>query len=210
MQNDIKHNVISRLTRTALALALAAGCGLAAASPVHVTIDTSSFGVASGYLDMNLSATDNVPLATVTVTGLTGFQSSPYIDTWGVTAVAGGWRFRNDTANDLFQSVDFGGPLSFDLDVEGAAGPASTFVSAFAVSAFGSDGTTLLGRHDALTGALAEVTWTPAALAGMDGQLGVRIVDPGVTVVPEPVDCALLGIGLAGLALARRPRNKRR
>ena len=210
MHNDIKHNPVSVLRRTALALALATSCGVAAASVVHVTIDTASFGAATGFIDMNLSAAAAVPLATATVTNLAGFQSTPYIESWGLTGVAGGWRFRNDTSNDLFQSVDFGGTLSFDLDFQGAADPARSYVSTFAVSAFGADGMTPLGHYDPLTGALAEFAWTPAAVAGADGHLGVRVVDPDVTVIPEPGHCALLGIGLGALALARRKRTASR
>ena len=210
MHNDIKHNPASVLRRTALALALATSCGLAAAGVVHVTIDTASFGAATGFIDMNLSAADHVPLATATVTNLAGFQSSPYIESWGLTAVAGGWRFRNDTSNDLFQSVDFGGELSFDLDFQGAAAPAASFISTFVVSAFGSDGMMPLGHYDPRTGALAEFAWTPAAAGGADGHLGVRVVDPDVTVIPEPGRYALLGIGLGALALARRKRTASR
>lgn len=204
MRNDMRHNFASVLRRAALALALATGCGLASAGVIHVTIDTASFGVSGGFVDMNLSTSADVPLATATVTNLVGFQSSPYIDSWGVAAVAGGWRFRNDTSNDLFQSVDFGGVLSFDLTFAGAIDPVTSYISKFVVSAFASDGMTPLGHYDPLTGALAEFAWTPGLSAGADGQIGLSVSDPHVTVVPEPDPLWLIGIGCAALALTRR------
>ena len=209
MRNDNRHNIASLLRRTALAVALATGCGLASAGVIHVTIDTASFGVNGGYLDMNLSGSGNVPVETATVTKLLGFQSSPFIDSWGVTSVAGGWQFSNITPNDLFQSVDFGGPLSFDLSFAGAIDPMRTFISEFVVSAFGNDGVTPLGQYDPATGALARFAWTPALSSGIDGQIDVSIADPGVTFIPEPAQCLLIGIGLAALALVRRQRSSK-
>lgn len=204
MHNDVKHKIACFLRRAALALALATGCGLASAGVIHVTIDTASFGASSGFLDMNLGVSGDVPLATATVTNLVGFQSSPYIESWGVAAVAGGWRFSNDTPNDLFQSVDFGGVLSFDLTFAGAVDPMTSYMSKFVVSAFDSDGFTPLGHYDPVTGALAAFSWTPALAAGVDGQIGASITDPHVTVIPEPGPLLLIGIGCVALALARR------
>ena len=65
----------------------------------------------------------------------------------------GTYGFRNDTANDLFQSVHFGGVLGFDLNFSGAADPLTRYVSHFAVSAFDADGVTALGNYDPVTGA---------------------------------------------------------
>ncbi|CAN7358983.1 NF038129 family PEP-CTERM protein [Pseudoduganella sp. LjRoot289] len=204
VSNNVKHKLASFLTRSALALALAAGCGPASAGVIHVTIDTASFGTSSGFVDMNFSTSDNVALETATVTNFAGFQSAPYVESWGLTAVAGGWQFSNHESNDLFQSVDFGGLLSFDLAFAGEIDPVSSYVSKFVVSAFGSDGFTPLGNYNPVTGALAAFAWTPALTEGTDGQIGFGVAAPNVTVVPEPGQCLLFGIGLAAFALARR------
>lgn len=204
VSNDVKHKLASILSRGALALALAAGCGPASAGVIHVTIDTASFGASSGFVDMNFSTSDNVPLETATVSNFAGFQSSPYIESWGVTAVAGGWQFSNHVSNDLFQSVDFGGLLSFDLAFAGEIDPVTSYVSKFVVSAFGSDGFTPLGNYNPVNGALAEFAWTPGISAGADGQIGFNVADANVTVLPEPGQCLLFGIGLAAFALTRR------
>ena len=190
---------------SALALMLAAGTGAASAETIHVAIDTSTFGAATGYVDMQLSASSGVPLATALVSNMVGFDSTAFIDSWGVTPVAGGYLFRNDTSNDLFHAVDFGGMLSFDLTFDGAPDPLTSYVSHFVVSAF-DDAFAPLGHTDPFTGALADFTWTPALNVQGHGTIGGTLSDPAVTAVPEPAGMLLAAIGLASLALARRRR----
>ena len=96
------------LRRVALALALVAGCGAVSASVLHVSINTSTFGATSGYIDMEFSAIAGAPLATAMVSNLAGFAATPDIQ-WGVDRVAGGYVFRNDTLNLLSHAATFGG-----------------------------------------------------------------------------------------------------
>ena len=205
MHTRIKQTLAALCTRAALAAMLATGAGMASAGTIHVAIDTSTFGVASGFIDMNLSATGNEPLATVVVDHMVGFDSSAFIDSWGLTPVPGGYAFRNDTSNDLFHAVDFGGVLSFDLTFAGAPNPLNDYVSHFVVAAY-DDASMALGHHDPVTGALADFAWTPATSAQGQGTVAVTLNDPAVTQVPEPATCLLAGIGLTALAFARRRR----
>jgi hypothetical protein len=203
---DFQHRISRMLRRTTLAMALAAVSTLASAGIVHVNIDTAGYGVGTGYLDMQLSHTNGVPLATALVSNMVGFDSSAFIDSWGVTSTAGGYLFRNDTTNDLFHAVNFGGILSFDLTFEGEHDPLTSYVSRFAVSAY-DDMEQALGAFDPETGALVTFNWTPALTASASGKLSYAVSDANVTVIPEPSGTVLLGAGMAAMALFARRRR---
>ena len=202
---DLHKRAARALRRLALALSLAAGCGAACAGTLHVSIDTSTFGVASGYIDMEFSAIAGAPLATAVVSNLVGFDATPDIQ-WGVDAVSGGYRFRNDTLNLLSHAASFGGLLSFDLAISGAADPGASYVSAFKVAAF--DGANYLGNADPATGALALFLWTPSPIASASGGVSASVFDPSVAFVPEPSDCLLLAIGAVAVLVVLRPRAR--
>jgi MYXO-CTERM domain-containing protein len=147
---------------------------------------------------------------------MVGFDPSAYIDSWGVTPSGGGYLFRNDTSNDLFHAVAFGGVLSFDLTFAGAADPRTSYVSHFIVSAF-DEAFSPLGKFDPVRGSLADFSWTPALTAGAEGRIGVSLSDPAavtvvpvpaVAVVPEPAGWMLAAAGLGALGLVRRRRRQ--
>ena len=205
----ITHTLSTVLRRVALAVALAASSSLASAAVIHVDVDTSNFGVATGYIDMQFGSSQapGIPLETALVTNMVGFDPSAFIDSWGLTQVAGGYLFRNDTENDLFHAVNFGGLLSFDLSFAGAIDPLSLMASHFTVSAF-NEAFAPLGNYDPDRGSLADFVWTPAISAAVDGTIGVSITDDAVTFVPEPADSLLMGAGLGLMALVLRRRAR--
>jgi hypothetical protein len=186
------------LRRVALALALAAGCGAASASVLHVAIDTSTFGVTNGYIDMEFSAIGGAPLATAVVSNLVGVATTPDIQ-WGVDQVSGGYSFRNDTLNLLSHAATFGGVVSFDLAITGAAGPGAGYASVFKVAAF--DGANYLGNFDPATGALAAFMWMPPPVAGASGDVLATVFDDSVALLPEPAAWLLMAIGMAAMVL---------
>ncbi|CAN7168008.1 NF038129 family PEP-CTERM protein [Pseudoduganella sp. LjRoot289] len=204
MQFDIQNKALKLLQRMGLALALAAGCGIASASVIHVSIDTSTFGVASGYIDMEFSATGG-PLATAAVSKLVGLAATPDIQ-WGVEQAAWGYTFRNDTVNLLSHAASFGGIVSFDLAITGDYDPAGSIVSAFKVAAF--DGANYLGNFDPATGALATFLWTPSPSVTGNDSLALNVSDSSVAVVPEPFSLLLMAVGLAAMVLALRQRGR--
>jgi hypothetical protein len=197
--------ITSLLRRLALAAALLAG-GAASAGTLHIAIDTAGLGAASGYLDMQLSASAGVPLATAVISNLVGFDSAAYIDSWGVTAANGGYQFRNDTSNDLFHAVTFGGVLSFDLTFSGEPDPLTRYVSHFVISAF-NDSIAPLGSYNPVSGALADFSWMPGLSAQQAGTVGVAISDARVAVVPEPAAWMMMGLGLMAMTAAVRRRR---
>lgn len=211
MNIDIKHQFSSLLRRLALAVTLAAGSSFASAAVIHVAIDTSTFNAASGYLDMQLSASDGVPLATAVVSNMVGFGA---IDlNFGVTPVSGGFGFRNDTSNYLSHTAAFGGLLSFDLTFDGAYDPLTRYVSHFLVTAY-DEAFAPQGAFNQSTGALADFSWTPALTLGGTGSLGLAVSNQNLTVVPEPAALLLMAVGLAAMALVARrraaaPRHRR-
>jgi hypothetical protein len=201
---DFKPKISTLLRHMALAMTLAVGSSMASAGTIHVEVDSANFGVATGYLDMQLT-TGGGPLTTALVRNLVGF--GPLIDSWGLTAVDGGYLFRSDTANDLYQAVNFGGLLSFDLSFGGDIDPAGLDVPHFLVAAYSEDGFTPLGNFNPVNSSLADFAWTPAATAGIDGTIFASIYDPAVTYVPEPADSLLMVGGLAIMALVLRRRR---
>lgn len=205
MLTQFNHQLSNLLRRAVVALALVGASGMASAGTIQVSINTAGFGVASGFIEMQLSASAGVPLATVTATNLVGFDTSGFIDAFGVSAVPGGYRFRNDTSNDLFHAANFGGTVSFDLNFQGEHDPLTQYISHFVVAAFDVNSNPL-GNYNPVTLGLLHFSWTPSDSIGSPGTLAVVSAAPNVTLVPEPDGWLLLGAGLGAIGLARRRR----
>lgn len=194
-------SLIHTLRRGLLALALAAASGLAAAGAIHVEIDTSSFG-SSGWLDLqfNPAGGDTPALAQALVSNFVGFNGADPVQLAGDVSgsLAAGYLFSNTPGwNDLFHSVQFGGILAFDVSFSGEA-DLDAFIgqSLFSISAYADDQMTLLGNYGA-DGTLAALSWTPAAVAGGLGAVGIAVYDTAnVSAVPEPSAWLLMATGL--------------
>ena len=77
----INRKISTVLKRIALAVTLAASSSLASAAIIHVAVDSSNFGVATGYLDMQLS-TNAGPLTTALVSNMGGFDPNASSMPW--------------------------------------------------------------------------------------------------------------------------------
>lgn len=206
--------------RGLLALALSVCAGAAAAQTYHVDIDTSSFG-SGGWLDMQFNP-GNAGLTAASIT-LSDFSSGfdngsvsglmPQLSGDASGSLAGGYRIGNGGSfNDVFNAVQFGGTISFDVSFSGAAAPSSHVVqSIFSVAAYGADEVTALGTTDA-AGNLLTASWTPALVAGQAGAVAFTVIDQAdvnvgaVSAVPEEPVWLLLaaGVVVAGLHGRRR------
>lgn len=198
---------VTTVRRALLALALAAGAGLASAQTLHVELDTSAFAGAGGWLDLQFNPSSVPAVAASALIGnLVGFGAD-FTSAGAVSAAGAGYLFGNATDyNDLFHSIAFGGKVSFDVTFGGLADPSPAAIpSKFSVALYGADGLTQLGDVDP-DGNVLTFNWTPAAAGA--GSVGLGYADAGVaavSAVPEPSTWLMLGAGLALVGgLARR------
>ena len=197
---------VTTMRRALLALALAAGAGLASAQTLHVELDTSGF-TGGGWLDLQFNPASVPAVAASALIGnLAGFGAD-FVTAGEVSAAGAGFLFGNGSDyNDLFHAIAFGGKVSFDVTFGGLPDPSpAAIASKFSVALYGADGLTQLGNVDPDGNVLA-LNWTPAASGA--GSVGVGYAAAGlaaVSAVPEPSTWLMLGAGLALVGgIARR------
>ena len=178
------------------ALALAMATGMAAAGPLyHVSIDTSAFS-GTGWLDLQFNPGFDGTPATATLSNFSGALAAgmtPEVQGAVGSSLPGPVTFANSTAfNALFQAVQLGGILGFDLEFLGTS-------SVFSVGLYGGDQVTALGNPDPFTNSL--VTFELGQGADIHDPALVTVAE--VVAVPEPPVCLLMAAALAAIALIR-------
>ncbi len=182
------------------------GMGRAGVVTYQATIDTSSLGGQSYFLDFQFNPADATsPAATATVYNLgtdgtvgavlgtsgdeTGDLSSPPV------------QFDNGTPdNELAQGFTFGASLDFFVDLQVTNPAAAGSDSTFAVTIFDSTGNPYLQADPARGDAALYID------LHADGTISTE-ASPSVSVTPEPASLTLVAIaamGLCGAAWRRR------
>lgn len=211
------HTIFGALRHALLVLFFGLVAGQAAAANFyHVEIDSNIFA-GSGWLDLQFNpGTSAATGATAAISGFSGLldaTQAPQVSGNVAGALTTAVNFGNGTAfNDLFQAVVFGGKFSFDVSFGGAfLNSPGNVGTTFAVSLYGADQTTILGRADAVTASLVKFDLTPAVAAGQFGRVNATVFDGSViqvTAVPEPETYAMLLAGLALLGCMARRKSK--
>lgn len=201
-------NVKTTLSRSLLALALAAASSLALAGPTyHVSIDTSTFGTGSAYLDLGLSDYGDSGPVTATLSHFVGdFGAFSELDGDSHGSVAPGDTVVLHTGsaawNDLFQEIVLGGPIKFDVSFDtGATGNTSSFAAVL----YNGDMSDFLG----MPGSLVQIDLTPGAADTVSPNNDFAAVSADATAkVPEPSTLLsmMTGLSLLGFGLRRRGR----
>jgi hypothetical protein len=186
-------------------------------SQYHVVLDTTKL-VGSGWLDLQFNP--GQAGATSAFADLTHLSSKyPFGDSPILTGLVTGDLsskavFSNQSAyNDLFQALNFGQVISFDLRFSGAfLNTPGSFGTSFGLSLYGADQVSLLGNPDAVSGSLLTFELMPAATAGQFGQVTPIVFDNAmlsVSAVPEPSEWLLMLVGLAMLGCIVRTQRGR-
>lgn len=203
------YNVKTLFRHAVLALALAGSSLTAMAAPIsfHVDVNTTTL-TGNGYLDLQFSALDSAPPATVTFSNFSGAVG-------GVDFFDGNVLFNPGGTFTLANLPGMGGLLSFNALFGGMLGFDLMFSDDYA-SATGTDGSTLtVGLLDdafAPIGGdygIARFELTPGVGVVTSANGDFATIGPVVADVPEPAAWLLLATGLGLLGFMQRRRAAR-
>jgi hypothetical protein len=181
----------------------------------HVVLDMSQL-TGSGWIDLQFNpGQDGAAAAYANVTNFSGHLTAGQSPVWSGAVVgdlSNKLSFTNSTAyNDLFQSVDFGQIVSFDLRFGGAfLTTLGNVGSSFGLGLYGADQISLLGSGDAASGSLLTFELMPSSGTGQFGKVNSMVFDSAmvsVSAIPEPSEFLLFMAGLAVLAAANQRRR---
>ena len=181
----------------------------------NVVIDTTSIA-GGGWLDLQFNpGQENAPAATAMLSNFQGLTSSVDAQVSGaVTGLLGGnVQFGNSAAfNNLFQSVQLGQRISFNVSFSGAFLTAPSDIgTSFSLSLFAADQATLLGNGNPDSGSLLTFELFSPLSSGQFGSVTPVVFDGGlvsVSAVPEPSEWLMMVAGLAALGVVAQRRRK--
>ncbi len=192
-----------------------------------LTVNTSTVTGDSGYLDLQLApgdATTQDATADVTAFSTDGtLVGAPSLNFGGASGASGALpgevTIDNVPGNDYFQGFLFGTKLAFDVSLGGLAieSPNGTSDSGntFALTFYGSDGSTPILTTNTVDGSAAEIfvnlngTTTPVTYPATPGGASAVVIQPAVSPVPEPSSLLELGTMLAAITALGLTRSRR-
>ncbi|WP_036168799.1 NF038129 family PEP-CTERM protein [Massilia sp. 9096] len=198
-------NLKKILSRSLLALALSASGAAFAGPAYHVSLDTSTLGSGTAFLDLGLANFADSASVTATLSHFTGAFGEYSAYGAGSSGSVGGtvMLHTNDTGwSDLFQGILLGGSFGFDVSFDtSATGNSASFVAQL----YNGDKTGFLG----VEGNLLEIDLMPGQADMVSPANAFASVTPAATsAVPEPSTLLSMvtGVGLLGFGLRRRAR----
>lgn len=195
-------NLKSLFLRALVALAMFGGSGQLFANPLyyHVTLDTSTLGNQSGYLDFLFSGLGSAAPFTASVLSLSGNFNPADTFQYGTPKGSPATTLTLANGDEFGQGATFGGTFAFDVAFDGPNNPTGQGID-LSVALLGADQFNYAEGTDGNLVTFSLYPGTPDVL-NVDGRFA------SVAAVPEPASMGLVAAGFILLLGSMRRRAR--